>query len=313
VSASPPQTEDTTPGRPEEIKAVPVRRPGRWIVAFIVLVVLASVVRAIVSNPNFEWGTVWHYMSDPQILHGVVATIYLTVTAMVIGVVLGVILAVMRLSPNPVVSGASWIYIFFFRGTPVLVQIIFWFNISALFPHIDLGVPFGPALIHADGNKIITTFVAAMLALGLNEGAYMAEIVRAGIVSVSEGQTEAAESLGMGRLQIMRHIVLPQAMRVMLPPTGNETISMLKSTSLVSVIGFAELLYETTQIYAQNYETIPLLITASIWYLIMTSVAYVGQYFLERKFGQGFSRSQQATMKERWLSLGAGGAGGGQI
>jgi polar amino acid transport system permease protein len=309
MSALPPQTPDASTGRPEEIKAVPVRRPGRWIVAFIVLVIAASIVRAIVRNPNFHWGTVWHYMGNGLILHGVIATIYLTVIAMVIGIVLGVILAVMRLSPNPVVSGASWLYIFFFRGTPVLVQIIFWFNIGALFPQIDLGVPFGPSFIHIDSNTAITTFVAAMLALGLNEGAYMAEIVRAGIVSVPEGQAEAAESLGMGRLQIMRHIVLPQAMRVILPPTGNETISMLKSTALVSTIGFAELLYETTQIYAQNYETIPLLITASVWYLIMTSVCYVGQYFLERKFGQGFSRAQQATLKERWLSLGQGGGG----
>jgi polar amino acid transport system permease protein len=287
-----------------------VRRPGRWIAAFIVLVIAASIIRAIVSNPNFQWGEVWHYMSDPQILHGVVATIYLTVASMAIGIVLGVILAIMRLSPNPIMSGASWLYIYFFRGTPVLVQIIFWFNIAALFPHIDLGVPFGPALIHADGNKIITTLVASLLALGLNEGAYMAEIVRAGIVSVPEGQSEAAASLGMNRLQIMRHIVLPQAMRVILPPTGNETISMLKSSSLVYVIGFAELMYETTQIYAQNFQPIPLLITASLWYLIMTSVAYVGQYFLERKFGQGFSRAQRASIMERWLRLGGrGGAG----
>lgn len=301
------QTE--SPGRPEDIKAVPVRRPGRWLVAFIVLVILASVVRAIVTNPRFHWGEVWHYLSDPRILHGVVATMYLTVLAMVVGVVLGVILAIMRLSPNPVLSSASWLYIYLFRGTPVLVQIILWYNIAALFPHIDIGVPFGPALIHANGNAIITTFVASLLALGLNEGAYMAEIVRAGIISVPEGQSEAAESLGLTRLQVMRHIVLPQAMRVILPPTGNETISMLKSTSLVYTIGFAELMFETTQIYAVNYQTIPLLITACIWYLILTSVAYVGQYFLERKFGQGFSRSQQATLKERWLSLGHGGGG----
>lgn len=309
MSASPPELQTESPGRPEDIKAVPVRRPGRWLVAFIVLVILASVVRAMVSNPRFHWGEIWHYMSDPRILHGVVATIYLTASAMFIGVVLGVILAIMRLSPNPVVSGASWIYIFLFRGTPVLVQIILWYNVAALFPTIGIGVPFGPTLIHANGNAIITTYIAALLALGLNEGAYMAEIVRAGILSVPEGQGEAAESLGMGRLQIMRHIVLPQAMRVILPPTGNETISMLKSTSLVYTIGFAELMYETTQIYAVNYQTIPLLITASIWYLIMTSVLYVGQYFLERKFGQGFSRSERATLRERWLSLGHGGGG----
>jgi polar amino acid transport system permease protein len=303
MSTAPQQTDDGSTGRPEDIRAVPVRRPGRWIVAFIVLVILASIVRAIVRDPHFQWSVVWHYLGNGLILKGVIATIYLTVIAMVVGVVLGVILAVMRLSPNPIVSGASWVYIYFFRGTPVLVQIIFWYNIGALFPTIDLGVPFGPSFVHIDSNTAITTLVAALLALGLNEGAYMAEIVRAGIISVQEGQTEAAESLGMNRLQIMRHIVLPQAMRVILPPTGNETISMLKSTSLVSTIGFGELLYQTQQIYAANYETIPLLITASIWYLIMTSVCYVGQYFLERKFGQGFSRNQRVGLFERWLQI----------
>jgi polar amino acid transport system permease protein len=217
---------------------------------------------------------------------------------MLVGVILGVILAVMRQSPNPVVSGASWLYIWFFRGTPLLLQIYFWFNITALFPKIDLGVPFGPSFIHANGNSIITALVAAILGLGLNEGAYMAEIVRGGILSVGEGQSEAAASLGMSRLQTMRHVVLPQAMRVILPPTGNETISMLKNTSLVSVIAYTELLYSVQQIYDVNYETIPLLIVAAIWYLAMTSVAYVGQYFIERRFGRGFTRAQTA---ERWL------------
>ena len=302
-------------GRPaEDIRAVPVRRPGRWVAAFIVLVIAASIVRSIVTNKNFQWGVVWQYLSDPRILHGVVATLYLTGLSMVIGVLLGILLAVMRLSPNPIVSGASWLYIFFFRGTPLLVQIIFWFSISALFQpsgSIGLGVPFGPALVHLNANAVITKLAAAVLGLGLNEGAYMAEIVRAGIISVDEGQSEAASSLGMGRLQIMRHIVLPQAMRVILPPTGNETISMLKNSSLASAIAFAELLYAAQGIYSQNFETIPLLITASIWYLIMTSVAYVGQYFLERKVGQGFSRAERATMRERWLALGQGGAGQG--
>ena len=275
----------------------------------IVLAVAASIVRSIVVNPNFKWGLVRHYMLDGRILHGVVATIYLTFIAMAIGIILGVILAVMRMSPNPIVSGASWLYIYCFRGTPILVQIIFWYNIAALFPTINLGIPFGPSFIHANGNSLITVFVAAMLALGLNEGAYMAEIVRAGVISVGEGQSEAAASLGMKRLAIMRHIVLPQAMRVILPPTGNETISMLKTTSLVYTIGFAELFYEGSQIYGATYQTIPLLIVVSIWYLIMTSVAYVGQYFIERRYGRGFSRAQQATMRERWLGMGRGGAG----
>ena len=196
-------------------------------------------------------------------------TLELTVLAMPIGIVLGVVLALMRLSPNPLLSSASWFYIWLFRGTPVLVQILFWFYIAALFPTIDLGVPFGPSFIHLDGNTLITPFVAGMLGLGLNEGAYMSEIVRAGIISVDEGQTDAAHALGMTRLQTMRRIVLPQAMRVIIPPTGNETISMLKTTSLVSVIAVTELLYSVQLIYARNYQTIPLLIVASIWYLVV--------------------------------------------
>ncbi len=300
------QRSEERTGRPEEIKAVPVRRPGRWITAAVVLLVAASIIRSIVTNPRFQWGEVGHYMFDSRILDGVVATVYLTALAMVIGIVLGVVLAVMRLSPNPVVSGASWLYIYFFRGTPIIVQIIFWYNIAALYPTIALGIPFGPALVHANGNSVITVFVAAMLALGLNEGAYMAEIVRAGIISVGEGQSEAAASLGMKRLAILRHIVLPQAMRVILPPTGNETISMLKTSSLVYAIGFAELFYEASQIFGANYETIPLLIVASIWYLVLTSVAYIGQYFIERRYGRGFSRAQQASLRERWLAFGGG-------
>jgi polar amino acid transport system permease protein len=300
-------------GRPEDIKAVPVRHPGRWIAAAIVLLIAASIIRSIVSgagskhvpNSGFEWYWVGHYLFDSRILHGAVATIYMTLLAMAIGIVLGVIAAVMRLSPNPIVSGASWLYIWFFRGTPLLVQIIFWYNISALFPTISLGIPFGPSFIHAHANSVITTLVAGLLALGLNEGAYMSEIVRAGIISVDEGQTHAAQSLGMSRLQIMRLIVLPQAMRVIIPPTGNETISMLKNTSLLSVISYGELLFGAESIYDANFKVIPLLIVASIWYLVMTSVAYVGQYFIERHYGRGFSRAQQASMRERWFSLGA--------
>jgi polar amino acid transport system permease protein len=276
-----------------------------------VLLVGSSVIVAAINDSRYQWGQIGHYLFDSRILHGVVATIYLTLLAMAIGIVLGIVLAVMRLSPNPIVKGASWLYIYVFRGTPVLVQIIFWFNISVLYPRIGIGIPFGPDLIHANGNSLITVLVAAMLALGLNEGAYMAEIVRAGIISVGEGQTEAAQSLGMTRLQIMRHIVLPQAMRVIVPPTGNETISMLKTSSLAFVIGFAELYYEQSQIAAGNYETVPLLIVGSIWYLVLTSVAYVGQHYIERYFGRGFSRAQVATMRARWLSFGGGHDRGG--
>jgi len=297
------------PKRPEDIEAVPVRRPWRWVAAAIVLVIAASIVRSVATNRNFHWDVVGHYLFDSRVLHGVLATLYLTAIAMVIGTVLGVLLAVMRRSPNPIVSGGSWLYIWFFRGTPLLVQLFFWEFIAALYSTIDIGVPFGPSFIHLHSNSVITLFGAAILGLGLNEGAYMAEIVRAGIISVDEGQTEAAQSLGLSRLQTMRRIVLPQAMRVILPPTGNETISMLKNTSLVSVIGYADLLFEVQQIYGATYQTIPLLIVASIWYLALTSVAYVGQYFLERRFGRGFSRAERATMRARWLGRGGVTAG----
>src|SRR4051794_11640158 len=254
-----------------------------------------AIIHSIATNPRFEWDVVGEYLFSERILEGLRITLELTVIAMAIGIVLGVLLAVMRLSPNPLLSGGSWLYIWFFRGTPVLVQIIFWYFISALYPKIDIGIPFGPAFIHANANTLIHPFTAAILALGLNEGAYMAEIVRAGIISVEEGQADAAQSLGMTRLQTMRRIVLPQAMRVIIPPTGNETISMLKTTSLVSVIAVGDLLYAAQAIYAVNFETIPLLITASTWYLVCTSVLYVGQFYLERYYGRGSAREQAPT------------------
>ena len=292
-------SEAAEPASPDEIKAIPVRHPGRWVAAVVVLFFAVAIGKSIATNRRFEWSVVGQYVHTGPVLHGLVTTIELTVTSMVIGIALGVLLAVMRLSPNPLVSGASWLYIWFFRGTPVLVQILFWYNIAALYPKIPVGLPFGPQFAHINANTLITPFVAAMLALGLNEGAYMAEIVRAGIISVEEGQAEAAQSLGMTRLLTMRRIVLPQAMRVIIPPTGNETISMLKTSSLASVIATTELLYSVQIIYARTYQTIPLLIVASIWYLVATTVLSFGQYHLERHFGRGVGRNRPVTPFER--------------
>jgi polar amino acid transport system permease protein len=291
--------EMTTTEPPGEIQAVPVRHPGRWIAAGIIAVVVAALARSVVTNPRFEWGVVGDYLFDRRILDGLVVTLELTVVAMAIGVVLGILLALMRLSQSALVSSASWVYIWLLRGTPVLVQILFWFFFAALYPSVDLGIPFGPSFVHLDANSLITPFVAAMLALGLNEGAYMSEIVRAGIISVDEGQTQAAQALGLTRLQTMRRIVLPQAMRVIIPPTGNETISMLKTTSLVAFIAVVELLYAAQQIYAVNYKTIQLLIVASIWYLVVTSVLSIGQYYVERYFGRGSTRETAPTLIQR--------------
>jgi len=296
VSSAPPSVLDAASSPPEEIKAVPVRHPGRWLGAAIVVVFAISIAHSIVANDRFGWGHVGHYLFDSRILGGVVVTVELTLAAQALGIVLGVLLAVMRLSPNPLISGGSWLYIWFFRGTPVYVQLIFWYvGIAALYPTIALGVPFGPAFVHIDSNTAITGFLSIVLALGLNEGAYMSEIVRAGIISVDEGQHEAALSLGMTRLQTMRRIVLPQAMRVIIPPTGNETISMLKTTSLAATVAGAELFTEATNIYNANYLIIPLLIVACLWYLAMTSVLYVGQYYLERYFARGASRELPPT------------------
>ena len=274
----------------EELPVVPVRHPGRWVAAVVVLVLVAMLAHWLFATKGLRWDVVRHYLFDPSIVASARRTVVLTALAMLIGVVLGVGLAVMRLSPNPIVSGSAWVYIWFFRGTPVLVQVLFWFNLPAVMHSISLGVPFGPSWFHTDPKTVITQFGAALLGLGLNEAAYMAEIARAGIISVDEGQTEAGQALGMTRLMLMRRIVLPQAMRVIIPPTGNETISMLKTTSIVSVIGYAELTFTAQIIGSRTFQVIPLFLTISIWYLAMTSVLYVGQYYLERYFARGASR-----------------------
>jgi len=278
---------------PADIRAVGVRHPGRWVAAGLIAVLAAMLVHTLVTNPRFGWGVVRQYVTSDQVLAGLWITIELTVIAMVIGVALGIVLAVMRLSANPLVSGAGWLYVWFFRGTPVLVQLLFWYFISALYPRLSLGIPFGPEFVHGSANSLITPFTAAILGLGLNEAAYMAEIVRAGLLSVDDGQTEAAHALGLTRLQTIRRIVLPQAMRVIIPPTGNETISMLKTTSLVSVIAIPDLLFAVQAVYSRTFQQIPLLLVASIWYLLVTTVLTIGQYFLEQRFGRGTARQRR--------------------
>lgn len=269
------------------IKARPVPRPGRWITTVIVGVLIVMLVHAIATNQAFGWSVVGQYLVSAPILLGLRLTLLLTVLAMVIGTALGVLVAVMRLSANPLVANASRLYVWFFRGTPLLVQLLFWYNIGYLYPHVSIGIPFGPAIATANSNHVITSLSAGVIGLSLNEAAYMAEIVRSGILAVDAGQLEAAKALGMTERLLMRRIVLPQAMRVIIPPTGNQVITMLKATSLVSVIALAELLYSAEIIYARNFQTIPLLIVASLWYLAITTVLSIGQMYLERYFGKG--------------------------
>ncbi|MBW8802702.1 MAG: amino acid ABC transporter permease [Catenulisporales bacterium] len=282
--------------RPAAIRAVPVRRPGRWISAAVLLVFAAMFVNMLLFNKNFGWDLVRKWLFWHTIVHGVWITLQLTFFAMVIGIVGGVLLAVMRLSTNPVSGSAAWAYTWFFRGTPVLVQLLFWNNIAALVgSDIGFGIPFGPQFFHLDTNSTITRFSAAVLALGLNEAAYMSEIVRAGILSVDEGQTEAAASLGMRRAKITRRIVLPQAMRVIIPPTGNETISMLKTSSLASVIGVVELTDASESAIHLYFKAIPFYVVASLWYLFFTTILSIGQFYIERYYARGSSRNLPPT------------------
>ena len=285
----------TAQGRPEAIRAVPVRRPGRWIAVAGVAVVAAMLLNMFLTQPNFNWSEQGKYAFNASVLEGIRTTLWLTAAAMAIGLALGVIIAIMRLSTNPIVSGAAWLYVWIFRGTPVLVQLLFWANIGALLPTIGIGVPFGPEFLTYKTFDLVPSVMAALLGLGLNEGAYMSEIVRAGILSVDEGQGEAATALGLTQMQTLRRIVLPQAMRVIVPPFGNETISMLKTTSLVAYVPFYELLFNVQNIYTRTYQVMPMLIMASLWYLFMSSILTVGQYYIERHYAKGATRNLPPT------------------
>ncbi|TLG13463.1 amino acid ABC transporter permease [Nocardia cyriacigeorgica] len=282
---------------PEPIKAVPLRRPGRWLAATAIVVLVGLFIYGAATNPAYRWDVYWRYLRDSRIAEGAVVTLELTVLSMAIAVVLGALLAVMRLSPNPVLRSTAWVYLWIFRGTPVFVQLVFWGLVPSLYKQISLGVPFGPQLVELDVQGLQAAFTFAVIGLGLNEAAYMAEIVRAGINSVGEGQREASVALGMTWSQTMRRTVLPQAMRVIIPPTGNELIGMLKTTSLVTAIPLStDLFGRARDIYGVNFLPIPLLLVIATWYLAITSVLMVGQYYLERYFSRGVSR--QLTAKQ---------------
>lgn len=290
------------PERPEAIKAVPIKHWGRLVASIIILIVFVAIGYSFIKNPNVEWPTIKDWLFRKLVLRGVLVTIELTFIAMIIGVVGGTLLAVMRMSTNYVLRWVSWLYIWFFRGTPVYVQILLWGNIGILYPKLFLGIPFTSwTFAEVDSSRLIGGFVAAILALGLNEAAYAAELVRAGIISVERGQTEAAESLGMSPSLTMRRIVLPQAMRVIIPPMGNETISMLKTTSLVAVISGGDLLTKVSIAYSQNFKIFPLLIVACTWYIFLTTLFTIGQHYLEAYFGRGFGTKEAESAEKRAL------------
>lgn len=307
--------------RPEPIKAVPVRHPWRWVAVGVIAVLVAMFVHMLVTNTAFQWSFMIGKMFRPPIMRGVRGTIALTVLSMLIGVLLGILLAVMRLSENPVLRTVSWTYTWFFRAVPRLVLAILFGNIGILWSRLEFGLPFDrqigalfgaddfhARLFGADARDLLTGFVAGMLALGLSEAAYMAEIVRAGIQSVDEGQAEAAAALGMRRGQVMRRIVLPQAMRVIVPPTGNETIAMLKDTSLVAFVPVAdELFFQLRAVGATTFQVFPMLVAACLWYLALSSVLMAIQFFVERYFSRGYGATERARLRLRSITAESGG------
>ncbi len=278
-----------------ELTVVPVRHYGRWLAAVVVLVLCALLIRAL-ATAQIDWSVVRQYFTASAIFAGFLQTLLITAAAMALGLLLGVMFAVMRLSPNPVTSGVAWVYVWFFRGTPVLLQILLWFNLALIFPTLGL-----PGLGHVATISVVTPFVAALLGLGVNEGAYLTEVIRAGIQSVDEGQEEAAMALGLSRPQALRSIVLPQAMRMIIPPIGNETIGMLKTSSLAAVISYSELLNQSERIYFVNGRVMELLLVASGWYLIATTGLTTGQYYLERHMARGLQRARPRSSIERLI------------
>jgi polar amino acid transport system permease protein len=273
---------------PEPLVAVPVRHWGRWLSAVLVVAGLALLVRAF-AGADVQWATTREYFTVETIVRGAGRTLLVSVLAQALGIALGVLVAVMRQSGNPVTGAVGWLYIWFFRGTPVLLQLFLWYNLGLVFPTI----------LGQQTSDLMTPFLAALLGLGINEGAYMAEIVRAGIAAVDEGQQEAAQALGMRRVQVMRRVVLPQAMRVIIPPTGNEFINMLKTSSLAYAIQYQELTRAAVSIYTSNLQVFELLFTVAIWYLLLTSVFSIGQFYLERRFARGTSRELPPTPLQR--------------
>jgi polar amino acid transport system permease protein len=277
---------------PQAIDAIPLRHPWRWVAAVVIVILLALFLYGAATNEAYRWQVFGEFLFNERILLGVFNTLQLTVYSMVLAIVLGVILAVMRLSPNAVFRSVSWVFLWIFRGTPIYVQLTFWGLIPTIYKNIQLGVPFGPSFFQLNLQALSIPFLLATLGLALNEAAYMAEIIRAGISSVPEGQIEASTALGMSWGMAMRRTVLPQAMRVIIPPTGNEVISMLKTTSLVTAVPYTLDLYSiaTREIAAREFEPVPLLLVAAAWYLVVTSILMVGQFYLERYFSRGVSR-----------------------
>ncbi|MFC0041842.1 amino acid ABC transporter permease [Actinomadura rayongensis] len=288
-------------------RRLPRRHPFRWLALAVILVLAAMFAHGLVTNPNLQWDVVRHYFTSADVLRGLRVTIELTAGTMIISIVLGTAVAALQMSGGPLLAGVAGVYVWVLRSVPLLVQLLFWFNISALYPRLSLGVPFGPEFVSGNVNAFMTPWVAALVGLGLEGSAFVAETVRAGIRSVEPGQTEAARALGLRGPAIFRWIVLPQAIPVIIPSLANILVITLKATALVSVISLSDLLYTVETIYGRTYQPIPLLLTATIWYLILTLLLTLLQRGLERRFGRSARRGAPAPLwRDALAGLGSG-------
>lgn len=282
------------------LKVVPLRHPGRWAAAASVALLLFLLLKAVVGNPALQWPVVAGYLFNPMIMEGLALTLWMTVLVMVFASIIGMVVALMLLSPSKMLSLPAAGFVWWFRGTPALVQLILWYNLSLIFKTVTLWLPGIGTVFSLPMNSVMTPLMAAVVALSLHEAGYMAEIIRNGLKSVSRNQTEAALCLGMPPSLLLRRIVVPQAMRVIIPPTGNETINLLKTTSLVSTIAVGDLLYSAQAIYARTFETIPLLLVVTFWYLVVVTIMSVGQGYLERHFSKDEAAPNTARSRP-WL------------
>ncbi|MGW4164875.1 amino acid ABC transporter permease [Streptomyces sp. NPDC004788] len=278
------------PGAPAVLKVVPVRRPWRWLAVAVTAVVLAQFLHGLVTNPGWEWDVFARYVTADAILRSVWVTLQLTFYGTVLGFALGIVLAFMRLSASPFLRAVAFGYIWAFRSIPLIVQLLFWFNLAYLYKELSLGVPFGPRLWSFDTMGLVGAMSAAVLGLALHQAAYAAEIVRGGVLAVDGGQLEAAAALGIPRLRQLRRIVLPQAMRSILPNAANEIISLFKGTSIVSVMAIGELFYQVQVVYGRNGRVVPLLMVATAWYVLLTTALSVVQHYVERHYAKGSTR-----------------------
>jgi polar amino acid transport system permease protein len=282
-----------------DLTVVGRRHPWRLVGVAAVLALLAMFVHGLITNPGWEWPTFFQFFTTRTIFSALWVTIQLTVYGTVLGFALGGAIASMRLSRSPFLQVVSWAYIWVFRSIPLIVQLLFWFNIAYLYQELSLGIPFGPEFVHLSTNNLFGPLGAAVLGLALHQAAYAAEIIRGGIISVDQGQLEAAAALGIPRLRQFFRIVLPQAMRSILPNGANEVISLFKGTSIVSVMAIPELFYQVQVIYGRNSRVVPLLMVATVWYIVLTTLLSIAQFYVERHFARGTTRELPPTPIQR--------------